>query len=178
MNQDLQRRWNRLVVRIRTEFEQLPCSERDWIATQTQEIARVQRELQGLFEEGGGSLRCCSCLGECCQLGKNHMGLVNILACLSAQVPLAQADFSRSCPFLGDRGCLVALEQRPFNCLTFICEEIELAMGPQNAATFYALEKELRVLYLGFNSRYLGAGLTGLLIRGERAGERPLLGSP
>ncbi len=168
------RRWQEIVTALQREISCLDGEQRRWIEQRLALVHALQRQLHQLFLAADGAAACARCGGACCELGHNHMTLVNLLGVLlSATVP--EADFSRTCPFLGADGCRLAVEVRPFNCVTFICPELEEALTPAQQEQFYALERQLRDQYAVFDERYLGSGMVGLLIRSRRIGSAPLL---
>ncbi|MBN2644587.1 MAG: hypothetical protein JXR59_03815 [Desulfuromonadaceae bacterium] len=166
--------WEQLVLRLQRELTALDREERLWIQQNLHHIQTLQRQLHQLFCMAGGPEICARCAGSCCEHGHNHMTLVNLLA---AQLEgcLPQADFSCSCPFLGDSGCALPAAVRPYNCVTFICEAIEAAMDTEQRLRFYRLDQQLRELYQLFDQRYAASSLRGLLIASRRLGNVPLL---
>lgn len=175
MHQQRSQRWQQLLEQIAAEYRGLSEAEKVWIRERLQQIERLQQDLNRLFEQGSGLQSCSGCLGECCAKGHNHMTLANLLGYLQrGELPPA-ADFSRTCPFLGERGCLLAIERRPYNCISFVCDIIEKFLTSVEVAEFYALEQQLRTLYQQFADRYVGGSLTGLLLQQERLGKRPFL---
>ncbi len=171
----LDRRWRRYVTAVAAEYARLAVDERGWIAAQLDRIAELQIELDALFCRGDGPAVCARCRGACCDCGKNHFTLVNLLAFVAAGEDPPQADFSLPCPFLGPAGCRLAAARRPFNCVTFICEPILDPLGDAGYDAFHELEGQLRHCYLNFDRRYAGSSLRGLLIRGERLAGQPFL---
>ncbi|BCR06489.1 hypothetical protein DESUT3_35580 [Desulfuromonas versatilis] len=173
--QQLQNLWQQSLARLRREVEALSPAEREWIAGRLTEIAQLQRQLHAFFEKAGGDELCRLCRGACCERGTHHLTLANLLDFLLAGEAVPDPDFSSTCPFLGPAGCRLEVGRRPFNCVTFICEQVEERLAPAERDTFYRLEKRLRALYLAFDKRYAGSSLRGFLIRAERLGERAFL---
>lgn len=159
-------RWQQIIVTLQKEISAVAETQRLWIEQHLANIHHLQSQLHQLFLLGDGASHCRRCLGSCCERGNNHMTLVNVLGCLFAD-SLPAADFSRTCPFLGDAGCTLPVQTRPFNCVTFICDVIEESLSVEQQAQFYALEKQLRAQYKAFDQRYYGSSLHGLLIRAE-----------
>ncbi len=178
MTEERSRRWAQIVDQVVTEYQALAESEKDWIAVRLEQIGRLQGELQQLFYLGNGAEHCCSCLGECCHKGHNHMTLVNLLAYLAAGERPPQPDFTRTCPFLSASGCLLDEARRPYNCVTFICDMIEDSLSAEQVESFYQLDRQLRELYQQFSLRYAGAGMSGLLLQQRRLDGKPFLGAP
>ena len=160
--------WNELSSRIFDDFSQLPESERQWIAERLPRIESLQRQLDHLFSSGDGENACRLCQGSCCAQGHNHMTLVNLLGFALKETIPPSADFSRTCPFLGLQGCVLPVESRPYNCVTFICDRIETVLTDAEKERFYRIDRELRECYQEFSNRYSGAAMTGLLIREQR----------
>jgi hypothetical protein len=161
------RLWGRVVARLERETADLGPDERGWIEDHLAAIARVQGELHALFLKADGPRACETCRGACCERGKYHPTLANLMMYLLEGVRPPAPDFSRSCPFLGETGCLMVPGRRPFNCVTFLCETVEERLSPAERDAFYALEKILRTHYEALARRYAGAGLRGVLNRAE-----------
>jgi len=161
-------RWQHIIKQVEADYRLLPVSEKAWIAQQLQQLATVQQRLQQLFEAGNGKQACRDCLGECCAKGHNHMTLANLLGFMQRGEQPPEPSFSQTCPFLGEQGCVLEVADRPYNCITFVCDIIENSLTSLQVTEFYALERQLRSLYQGFAERYAGAGLTGLLLQSER----------
>lgn len=167
--------WRRTLERVRAELSQLCAAERRWLDEHLEQIQRLQRRIHGFFERADGVRLCRSCNGACCEKGRHHLTLVNLLGFLLAGEDPPAPDFASTCPFLSNVGCRLDVERRPFNCVTFNCEAVEAALDAASRADFYAMERQLRRLYTAFDQRYAGSSLRGLLIRAERLGERPFL---
>jgi len=161
-------RWSQIVARVAAEYRTLPDSEKDWIGVRLDRIEELQRQLQQLFDGADGVQSCRDCAGECCSKGHNHMTLVNLLGFIRDDRVPPTPDFSQTCPFLGASGCLLAVAQRPYNCISFVCDRIETELSAAELERFYTLEAQLRALYLEFAQRYLGAAMTGLLLQEQR----------
>lgn len=171
-------RWQSILTRLRHETRALSPDERDWIALRLVRIAEIQERMHQFFLSAGGARTCGECLGECCDRGKNHPTLANLLPYLLEGTNPPEPDFSRPCPYLGEGGCRFEPGRRPFTCVTFLCDEVEARLTPEERLAFYALEKELRRIYLDFDGRYAGSSQRGILIRAERLGDLPFLAPP
>jgi hypothetical protein len=113
---------------------------------------------------------CAQCRGECCKGGKNHVTTVDLLVYLGEDKKIFTPDFEHGiCPYLGEKGCIMEPEYRPFNCITFICERIEEVMGLLERERFYAVEHELRDLYNDFEQLFGNSFRYGLLSNYERS---------
>jgi len=170
--------WRDVLLRVQRELTRLDADERLWLEQRLAQVVEHKRALQRLFVSAGGVAACRACDGACCARGHHHMTLVEVLCVLRSDSPLPDPDPLNTCPFLTPSGCSLAPELRPFNCVTFNCEAVEGRLSPEQVATFYRLEKELRALYAEFEAHFAGASLRGVLIRAQRLGGGALLGRP
>jgi hypothetical protein len=167
--------WTAALTRVRRELAELPAVERGWLAAQVASIETLQVELDRLFRNLDGAATCADCLGDCCSLGRHHVTLTNLLGyLLDGETPPAP-DFMQTCPMLGSQGCRLPVGRRPFNCIIFLCEPLDAALGNEQRERFAALESELRAAYEAIAARCSGASLRGLLLAAKRVGEQPLL---
>ncbi|PLX83866.1 MAG: hypothetical protein C0617_10090 [Desulfuromonas sp.] len=167
--------WRNAVERVTAELARQVQTEEAWMSPRLERIAAVQRQIHELFSAAEGQECCRGCGGLCCDRGKNHLSLVNLLGFLCSGQSPPEPDFTRPCPFLGEGGCRLDPGRRPFNCVTFICEEVEARMAPADREAFYRLDADLRRLYGEFDGRYAGSSPRGLFIRLARLGDAPLL---
>jgi len=163
-----QRLWEACLAALRTELACQPAEELAWIDRQLEVVAELQRQLHELFLAAGGATACRDCRGACCARGTYHLTLANLLGLLRRGLPLPTPDFACTCPMLGPEGCQLDVAERPYNCVSFICERLEDALDADRRRRFYALEQQLRQAYLGFDARYRGGSLHGLLNIAER----------
>lgn len=157
-----------LLPRLRTELAGLGDTERHWLVNRITEIATVQYELDALFHEAAGPALCAGCSGACCDCGRHHLTLTNLLGYLLADEEPPHPDFSRSCPFLGEQGCRLPPTRRPYNCITFFCEELDAQLDPCQRSRLGELDRRLRTAYQAIVERYPAASLRGLWIALER----------
>ena len=166
--------WAATLVRTRRELAELPAGEHGWLAAQVARIGARQTELDGLFREIDGPALCADCLGGCCQ-ARHHVTLTNLLGCLLAGQEPPAPDFAPGCPMLGAQGCRLPAAHRPFNCVIFLCDEVDRHLTQAQRDRFATIEAELRRSYHEVAERCPGASLRGLLIAAARVGENPLL---
>ena len=159
--------WKQIISRVADEWEILPASEKNWATEHVRKVIDLQEQLHRLFLDVGGADLCRACDGDCCGHGKFHPTLVNLLACLVTSHTLPEPDFSQTCPYIGETGCHFPPGLRPYNCISFICEQVEDRLDKPSQETFYRLEKQIRAHYELFAERYTGASLRGVMIRGE-----------
>jgi hypothetical protein len=167
--------WTALIKQLGEEFSCLSQQEQVWLEDRASAIGHLQRELDELFTEAGGLQACADCDGECCGCGRHHLTLINILAyLLEAEVPPAP-DFERTCPFLGEEGCMLPIARRPYNCITFFCEVLEDRLDNERQKKLRSLDRKLRAEYESVERRYPVATLRGIWIGLERVSGRALL---
>jgi len=162
--------WDRGIAAVAGEYALLPPEALCFVRERGEAIRARKGALHGIFHGVGGGDICASCRGECCARGKNHFTVIDLLVHLAAGEPVVTPDFEGGhCPYMGDGGCLMAPEFRPFNCVTFHCERIEGLLEPPEVERFYLIEGELRQLceeveeYFGNRFRH------GLLVTYGRA---------
>ncbi len=166
--------WNSLINQLQRELNCIDVDELQWLQQRISLVKKLQQDIHTLFLEAGGSEICRTCSGSCCGDGHNHMTLLNVAAALLAR-QLPQADFSKTCPFLTCEGCRLDVTLRPFNCITFVCEQVETRMSAAQVAEFYRLEKMLRTHYTDVDQRYTGSSMRGLLIGAQWLNGCPML---
>jgi hypothetical protein len=169
--------WPTLLKRITLELAALGADEKAWLRERLAVIAATQVELDVLFRKADGLDACAGCDGTCCGCGRHHVTLTNLLAYLLADETPPTPDFSRTCPYLGERGCLLTVDRRPYNCITFFCETLEAQLCADDCETLRSLDRRLRNEYLRVAARYPAASLRGLWIALQRVGDGALLQS-
>jgi hypothetical protein len=170
------RLWADLSRRAAAEFAALPEGERAWIAEQLTRAEGLQDALHALFLAVDGAATCAACVERCCDHGKYHLTLVNLLCYQARGETFPVPDFSGSCPMLATDGCRLPPGRRPFNCVTFICGAVEEGLDAVERERFWTIESGLRQIYASFDRRYAGSSLRGLLNRGVRLGPAALFG--
>lgn len=157
--------WDGAVAVVRGEYEALtgPVTER--LRTALRSVRRQKEEICSIPAGEGASLTCFDCGGRCCDRGKYHFSAIDLLALLDTGSALFQPSFgSASCPYLGQAGCLMEPQFRPFTCVTFHCERLEALLVDAELERLYLLERNLRAGY-GEIEGIFGRRLTqGLLL--------------
>ena len=169
--------WPALLRKARLELTTLGDDEKAWLRERLAVIAKIQTELDRLFCKAGGLKACMCCHGTCCGCGRHHLTLTNLLAYLLEGETPPQPDFSRTCPFLGEQGCLLTVDRRPYNCITFFCETLENQLPDDDCEALRSLDRHLRDEYQQIAARYPAASLRGLWIALQRLGDGALLNS-
>lgn len=169
--------WPELLQRIKSELAQLGRAERAWLNDRLAVIAATQAALDQLFRQAHGIESCSGCDGACCDCGRHHITLTNLLAYLLAEEEPPRPDFNLPCPYLSDMGCRLSVTRRPYNCITFFCEELEGRLAAVDRERLRTLDSQLRSEYQRVASRYPAASLRGLWIAIGRLGDGQLLHS-
>ena len=160
--------WNLAVAAVAEEFARLSSPRRTLVA-EAVEAAKTCKEALYSIAAAVATRVCASCGGECCLTGKYHFTVVDLLAYLVDDRELFTPRFDQdACPYLGVDGCLMAPPYRPFNCVTFNCERLEILLEPPEKERLARLEQELRMIYGRFEELTGVRIMGGLLMNGER----------
>ena len=160
--------WSTLLQKLRDELAALDESDRQWLRSRLDSIAAIQLDLDKLFHVAGGVRTCAVCAGACCACGRHHVTLTNLLTYMLAGEEPPAPDFSRTCPYLGESGCRLPVERRPYNCITFFCEQLEANLSDEGRQQLRLLDRQLRQEYQSLAERYPSASLRGIWIALER----------
>lgn len=141
-------KWDLGVLAVQKEYLSIPPDLRARVGLCVAAIKLCKRELHLIALKGGAAGICATCGGECCKRGNNHVGAVDLIAYLNDGREIFTPCFEREiCPYLDEAGCIMEPEYRPFNCITFICEQVEDRLDHPEKERFYKLESDLRKLY-------------------------------
>ena len=160
--------WPALLQQLESELAMLDDSARQWLRSRLDSIAAIQLDLDSLFQVAGGLRTCAACAGTCCACGRHHVTLTNLLAYLLANEEPPAPDLNGTCPYLGKSGCRLPVGRRPYNCITFFCEELEANLSDEGRQQLRLLDRQLRQEYQRLADRYPSASLRGLWIALER----------
>lgn len=169
--------WPALLHRVTRDLSTLSAAELFWLNERLGAIETLQVALDDLFCKANGLASCSGCDGACCGCGRHHLTMTNLLAYLLKGEQPPTPDFDRTCPFLGERGCLLAVGRRPYNCITFFCDSLEEQLNEMEREQLRILDCQLRSEYQSIAERYPAASLRGLWIALERVGPGQLLRS-
>lgn len=167
--------WPGLLHKLRQELVALGESDRQWLRQRLESIAEIQLDLDNLFRAAGGERTCAECDGACCGCGRHHVTLTNLLAYLLTGADPPVPDLSKTCPYLGASGCLMPVDRRPYNCITFFCEQLEENLSTAARQQLRLLDRQLRQEYLCLAERFPAASLRGIWIALERIGDGEIL---
>jgi hypothetical protein len=168
-------KWEMGVAAVREDFAAHSLSVRGLINNCVAAIKSCKESLHLIGSGVAAGEICASCGGECCKSGKNHVRAVDIVVYLNDGKEIFTPSFEREiCPYLDENGCLMEPEYRPFNCVTFICEQVEGLLEVVEKERFNDVERRLRVLYgemeqiLDTRFRY---GILSVCERGDYTGQ-------
>jgi hypothetical protein len=166
--------WKLAVAAVAEEFARLSPIRRALVGEAVEAVKACKQALHTIVEGVAASGICASCGGECCRTGKFHFTVVDLLVYLAEGRELFTPRFDReACPYLGAPGCLMEPVYRPFNCITFNCERVELLLEPHEKEGLARDEEKLRSDYKRFEKLFGTRFMGGLLMNWERT---PILG--
>jgi len=167
--------WPALLQKLRDELVALDGADRQWLRDRLDSIAAIQLNLDDLFRLAGGVRVCAKCDGACCGCGRHHVTLTNLLAYLLADDEPPAPDLGKTCPYLAEQGCRLPVSRRPYNCITFFCEQLEENLSEQSRQQLRFMDQQLRREYQALAERYPAASLRGIWIALERIGDGEIL---
>jgi len=167
--------WLTLLAKIKSELAALDEAEKQWLHSRIAIIEKLQLALDDLFKDAGGTRVCADCDGACCGCGRHHITLTNLLCYLIEGEDPPSPDFTKTCPYLGEKGCCLPVARRPYNCITFFCEQLEENLDDQKRHILRELDHRLRKEYQTVADRYPAASLRGIWIALGRIGEGHIL---
>jgi hypothetical protein len=161
--------WERAVSIARVEYETLS----DPVKIQMRGIGEsIRQKKQEMYDLAGGATvvkTCIDCGGLCCEKGKYHFSVIDLLMYLSTGKELFTPLFRETpCPFLGAEGCLMPPAYRPFTCITFHCERLEELLSFADLERMSNLERSLRALCRDLEELFGKRLMQGLLLSCER----------
>ncbi len=161
--------WCTAVDVVREEFASLKDPFLGKVGTLLTDIRRLKTNLFDLTSSVAGEAVCAICHGACCDTGKYHFTVVDLLLYFFDGKKLFTPNFSsKRCPYLGNSGCLMEPGYRPFNCITFHCEQLEPLLTCTDVKEFYDVERKLRIQYNTIEELFVNKFSYGLLANYER----------
>ncbi len=167
--------WPALLQKLKGELGALEEVDRQWLRDRLDAIASIQMDLDTLFRAAGGVRACAECDGACCGCGRHHVTLTNLLAYLLVDEEPPVPDPGKTCPYLAESGCRLPVARRPYNCITFFCEQIEENLSEEDRQQLRLLDRQLRQEYQAVVDRYPVASLRGLWIALGNLGDGQIL---
>ncbi len=156
--------WDRAVNAVKNEFTALSDHLLKKINMLASIIKGQKLAIHELTRSVAGESVCESCQGECCNTGKYHFTVTDLLVYLSDSKAMFTPDFTnKRCPYLGQAGCIMEPEYRPFNCITFQCDSIEQLLRQPDVQKFYDLGKKLSFQYVVMEEMFNNKFIHGLL---------------
>lgn len=157
------------VAAVSAEFDAFPATARDRLLELLQEVRQLKKQVHRYADVTDGSAICADCGGQCCATGKHHFTVIDLLAYLTeGRSPIAPRFSSGCCPYLGDNGCMMEAEYRPYNCVTFNCDRIDSLLKPLEREELMEAEGKLRRLYRAIEQLLGNTFMQGLIITCER----------
>ncbi len=162
--------WSEAVGRVKSEYTALSDSIKQRLSGLTSEIRALKDEHQKLMARFSADNPCERCNGICCRYGKHHFTAVELIVYLVSESLLFAPSFEHPvCPYIGGSGCMMAPALRPFNCIIFICEDLDDRLDEASRTGLLAIENRLRQLYQEFDALLGNRFANGLLITFQRA---------
>lgn len=164
-----QQMWENAVHVVMAEYEALAGPVKARVARIGESIRQIKLEIFSLAEQSAAIETCATCAGLCCEKGKYHFSVIDLLVYLSTGRELFTPSFRETpCPFLGERGCLMDPAYRPFPCITFHCELLESPLSAVELERMYLLERSLRASCRQMEELFGNRLMQGLLLSYER----------
>jgi len=162
--------WSEAVGRVSSEYLALPVPVKQTLYELTSEIRELKAEHQKLVARFSADSLCERCHSICCRYGKHHFTVVEQIVYLVSGRELLTPSFDNPvCPYIGDSGCMMEPELRPFNCIIFICEDLDSRLDEVSRAELSAMENRLRQLYQQIDRLLGNRFANGLLITFQRS---------
>lgn len=140
--------WRLGVKAVVNEFRILTSDQLTGLKAGAEELIALKAAMQAVVEKVNCAAICATCGGECCVRGKYHFSAIDLVVYLLTGKELFEPRFANgSCSYLAEDGCLMPPQYRPFNCVTFVCEQIEVHLPASDKEFFYAAESKLRLIY-------------------------------
>lgn len=159
--------WQAATEQIQKEYLSLPGLVRVELDEALSGIAELKNDITAL---ASADAVCEKCGGICCRFGKHHFTAVDLLGYLHAETGLFSPDFANQvCPYHQDAGCLMPPALRPYNCIIFICDEVECRLAADVLHRLRGMEINLKELYCRVEKLLGNRFENGLLITYERS---------
>lgn len=160
--------WREAVRQVTDEYLSLDDNAKNQLAHYLSRIGELKESIAAL---AAADQLCAGCGGVCCRFGRHHFTVVDLLGYLHSGKPLFSPDFDNPlCPYHnGETGCLMPAALRPYNCIIFICEEVEQGLTQANREALAGMEIELKAAYGLIERLCENRFENGLLITFERS---------
>lgn len=165
-----QKLWSAAVERVTADYHALPQQLKLKLAELSAEIMTLKSKHQESASSADADRLCAQCKGLCCRFGKHHFTVVDLLVYLSTDRELFNPNFDNPvCPYHSGCGCLMEPHLRPFNCIIFICEQLETGLKEHVGKDLAKIETRLRRIYAELDQLLGNRFENGLLITYQRA---------
>jgi hypothetical protein len=137
--------WLQAVQEASKTYQQLPDTVKADLDLIFDEIMLFKSGLLELTQSVGATV-CAECGGVCCNNGKYHISVLDLMAFIYTSEDPPTPDFANSpfCPYGSPGGCLMLPGFRPVTCLIFNCELIENKLNQQELVRLRELEQLIR----------------------------------
>lgn len=162
--------WSAAAEHVKADFHALPQALKLKLAELSAEIMVLKARHQAAAATAAADEVCAECNGLCCRFGKHHFTVVDLIVYLSAGKELFNPSFDNPvCPYHSGCGCLMEPSFRPFNCIIFVCEQLETGLELAVKDELEAIEASLRRNYAEFDQLLGNRFANGLLITFQRS---------
>jgi hypothetical protein len=159
--------WSAATGEVQRGYLSLPDIVRSELAEILDRVAGLKSSIATL---AAADAECEKCGGICCRFGKHHFTVVDLLGYLNAEAELFSPDFENPiCPYHSGYGCKMPAAFRPYNCVIFICEEVECRLAAEDLNRLRSLEQTLKELYSRIEELLGNRFENGLFITYERS---------
>lgn len=143
---DDKQNWLHSVDSAQKKYDHLPTEVRCHLNIIIDEIMALKSRLLDLTLAAGSADVCRACGGKCCNNGKFHVSLLDLMAYLrtSAEPPVPDFEISPLCPYGCSEGCLMLPGFRSVTCVIFNCEQVEERLNESDQSIIRAFEVQLR----------------------------------
>lgn len=164
-----QQLWSAAAERVKADYETLPQALKLKLGELSAEIMVLKARHQAAVSSFAAEAVCAKCKGLCCRFGKHHFTVIDLLVYLSAGRELFTPSFDNPvCPYHSGSGCLMEPALRPFNCIIFICEQLDTGLAKQVSLELAGIESRLRRICAEFEQLLGNRFANGLLITYQR----------
>lgn len=133
-------------------------------------LNRIAELKSGIAAFASADEECEKCGGICCRFGKHHFTVIDLLGYLHAETELFSPDFDNQiCPYHAGAGCMMPPALRPYNCIIFVCEEVESRLDADVLSRLRVMEIRLKEHYSRIETLMENRFENGLLITYERS---------
>lgn len=137
--------WDQGLRLINKMLAGLPTVKRQQLSEVLASYRQVKEELAAVVLSIDSEAVCRECRGQCCLNGKYRINVLDLISHCDAGISVSP-DFAQKpfCPYGTVQGCLMEAGCRPFDCVIFICDELDCRLPDSARSTLKISEKKLR----------------------------------